>query len=72
MPIIEFETIEDRGAGLVAVFRKTVPAEHPTFALNEESLRNRITNVEAGKSHPDRDASVERVALTEMLRRKGK
>lgn len=65
--MITFVGIEDRGAGFVAVFEHDACfSDNKSFALNREGLLNRIANVEAGKAHPNRDASVERGALSSL------
>lgn len=73
--MLTFLQIETRGGNLVAVFehryRNFVPTDaghgyydDGTFCLNEESLRQRILNVEGD----GRDASVERAAWAELRR----
>jgi hypothetical protein len=68
-----FLRIEERGGSLVAVFDggyRVHDFDHGTFCLDESNLRTRIANIEAGKAHPNRDASVERAALVEMVRQR--
>lgn len=62
MSVVTFKGIIDRN-GKVAQFAESRGRE---FVLNRESLLDRITNVEAGKANPDRDASQERYALAAL------
>jgi hypothetical protein len=65
--MIEFLRIEDRGFGLVAVFKR--PFDDEPFCLNQSSLESRIANIKAGKANHSCDASVEEIALAELKRR---
>lgn len=73
-----FLRIETRVGNLVAVFDRGYQMlnyedgdfrfyDDGTFCLDEPNLRMRIRNIEAGLVNPDRDASVERLALTTLL-----
>lgn len=73
-----FLRIETRVGNLVAVFDRGYQMfnyedsdfgfyDDGTFCLDEPNLRMHIRNIEAGLANPDRDASVERLALTTLL-----
>jgi hypothetical protein len=61
--MLTIRAIEDRGMGLVAVFDDSLEGR---FALNEENLKTRITNLNS----IGLDTSVENAALAEMVRRR--